>query len=455
VKRRKGTPDSAPENSGAFLRVLGVGFGIAVTFGNAVGTGILTAPGIVAKQFPSELPFMAVWLAVGMYALVCAPSLAELGAMIPRAGGYYVYAKRAFDGFPAFLVGWTDWLVSCGAIAASCVALGKYAGELLPSLAPGVTITALVMVVALSLGQLPGIRPGSLAQDVMSAMKGVVFLVLLVACFVAPQGVRAVPVQPPPSVPLATALATALLSALFTYDGWDGVIYFGEEVRNPGRDVPRSLFAGVLVITALYTLVNLALIRVLTLPTMAHKDDVIGAGTAAVFGGVGGRITSAAMIVVVAGVANACLLIASRVIVALGTHGALPKAFSRVNARGTPALALGLTALAAVLFILLGKTMQALIEIVGLFILVTDVLTFTAVLVLRRREPLTSRPYRAWGYPATTLLALSISVAIIVTAVWSDPQQALYALLCVAVSYPAYRLYCKVAHRAAISNAGD
>ena len=302
------------------------------------------------------------------------------------------------------------------------------------------------MVTALTLVQLAGIRTGSRAQGVMSAITGAVFVVFLVACFMAREGVGASPVvEPLARIPLAPALATALLTVLFAYDGWDGILYFGEEVRNPGRDIPRSMFAGVVVLTVLYVLVNLALIRVLTLRTMASRENAIQAAAVAMFGVSGGHIASVAMMVVFAGAASACLLIGTRIIVALSADGNLPRTFAHVNPHGTPALALMLTASAAGLFILLGQTLEQLMETVGLFVLVTGVLSLSAVLILRRREPDTVRPYRAWGYPATTLVALSIAVAIIAANVWSNPRHTGYALLLVAASYPAYRLRTRTA----------
>ena len=151
------------------------------------------------------------------------------------------------------------------------------------------------------------------------------------------------------------------------------------------------------------------------------------------------------MMVVFAGAASACLLIGTRIIVALSADGNLPRTFAHVNPHGTPAPALMLTASAAGLFILLGQTLEQLMETVGLFVLVTGVLSLSAVLILRRREPDTVRPYRAWGYPATTLAALSIAVAIIAANVWSNPRHTAYALLLVAASYPAYRLRTRTA----------
>jgi len=440
---------SAPaRRSGSFLRVLGVGFGLAVICGNTIGTGILNGPGIVAGQASGMWAFLAMWIVVGACSLIAAPSLAEVAAMMPRAGGYYIYAKRAFDGFPAFLVGWTDWLVSSGAIAASAVAFAAQMVAVVPALRPWLLVVAVALVAALALLQLSGIRSGSLLQDVMSALTAVAFLAFLAICFLAPTSagatVASAASQP---VPVTAGLGAALLTVLYAYDGWDGALYFGEEVRDPGRDIPRAMIAGVVALTALYLLVNGALIHVLTFRVLAGRENAIQLAAVALFGTEGGRVASAAMMVVFASGASACLLIASRIIAALGADAVLPQVFARVNVNGTPGPALLLTALAAVVFILIGQTIQRLMESVGLLVLVTGVLTLSAVIILRRREPDALRPYRTWGYPATTIAALLVSVALLVGNVLGDPTHTAYALLVVAASYPAYRLRARVSRR--------
>jgi APA family basic amino acid/polyamine antiporter len=423
-----------------FLRVLGLGFGLAVTFGNTIGTGILNGPSVVARQLPSPLTFLGLWMAVGIAALIAAPSLAELAAMMPQAGGYYVYARRAFHGFVACVVGWTDWLISCGAIAASAVAFAGQGGAL-----PGIGRTsplaiAVGMVVCLTIIQLRGIRSGSWVQQAASAAVAALFMVFLIGCFLAPAGIGATTAAPLPAVPILTAVVTAVATVIFAYDGWDGALYFGEEIRNPGRDIPYSIFVGIAVVMLLYVAVNAALLRVLTLPTLASRDSPVQAAAAAVFGSAGDAVAMVATMVVFAGAANACLLIGTRVIVALAAAGDLPRGLAHVNARGTPTAALIATACAAIVFVLLGRTLPPLMDTIGLLILVTATLTFSAVFILRRREPRAPRPYRAWGYPATTGVALGVSIAVLAVSVCADFRHAAYALAAVTVSYPIYRI---------------
>lgn len=437
------------------LRILGVGFGLAVTVGNTVGSGILRAPGEVALQLPHKWLFLAAWLAGGLYALLGAFALSELGAMMPRSGGYYVFARRALGDFPAFVVGWTDWLAQCGTIAAASLLVGEYAGELIPALAGERVPLALAVAVGFGLVQARGIRWGAWMQAATTALKGLVLLGLVAAFFALGDpaaGVSAALSDVGPHLPtpargpalpeglaLGTALLVAMQAVIYTYDGWYGVIYFGEEVRRPATDVPRSMIGGVLLVLGLYLLVNLALLWVMPVERLAGQSLAVGAAVAMIFGDSGAAIMHVVAIVCLVSSINAYHLMASRVPLALSRNGLLPPAFAQVNVGGTPILGLLLGTVAATLFIVSGSFRQVL-ALMAFFFVANYVAAFLAVFVLRRREPAAARPYRAWGYPITTGLALLISVAFLVGAVVGDTRNSVYSLLVLAVSYPVYRV---------------
>jgi APA family basic amino acid/polyamine antiporter len=422
----------------SLLRVLGVGFGLAVTVGNTVGSGILRTPGEVAAQLPQVGLFLVVWLAGGLYALLGAVSLSELGAMMPRSGGYYVFARRALGDFPAFVVGWTDWLAQSGTIATSAILVGEYGGDLFPPLRGRQVTTAVATAVGLALLQARGIRWGSLAQNLSSGLKGLVFLLLVVAFFAL--GGAAVAASPPGlPPPSAVGLLVALQAVIYTYDGWYGVIYFGEEVRHPARDVPRSMIGGVLLVMALYLLVNVALLRVLPIEQLAGQTLAVATAIERISGASGSAIFRAVAIVSLVGAMNAYQLMASRIPLAMGRDHLLPAACARVNAGGTPTVGLALSTLVAVLFIVTGSFRQVM-AVMAFFFVADYVVAYLAVFVLRRREPGASRPYRAPGYPVTTAAALLLSVAFLVAAVAGDTRNSVLSLLALAASYPVYRL---------------
>jgi basic amino acid/polyamine antiporter, APA family len=423
------------------LRVLGLGFGLAVTIGNTVGAGILRTPGEVAAGLPAGWAnvwgILGVWLAGGAYALLGALSMSELGAMTPRSGGYYVFARQALGEFPAFVVGWTDWLAQCGTIATASILVAEYAIDLYPPLAGRQVGLAMATAVGLALVQARGIRWGAGVQGVASAAKGLALLGLVAVFFLlAP----APPVDHRASGALSPlALLLAVQAVIYSYDGWYGVIYFGEEVRHPARDVPRSMIGGVLLVTALYLLVNLSLLAVLTPGRLAGERLGMAAAVQVIFGARGAAIVQVVAIVCVLGAINAFHLMASRIPLAMSRDGLLPPALSRVNRGGTPSLGLLASTAAAVLFILWGGFTQVL-AVLAFFFVANYVMAFLAVFVLRIQQPDAPRPFRAPGYPVTTGLALLIAVLFLASAVAIDTRNSLWAMLVLAASYPVYRL---------------
>src|SRR5262249_55382680 len=236
---------SAQPSRGRLLQVLGMWFGIAAAVGNTIAAGIVRAQGYIAALLPNVWLFLGVWLVGGIYAIVGASSLAELGAAIPRSGGQYNYSRRALGEYAGFIVGWSDWLSTCGTNAAVGLVIGEYLGVLVPRFAGYDKTIAVSVLLGFALLQWRGVVWGSVAQLVTSAMKTGAFLVLVLACFALGGSHNAASTAAKaPALAAGWALALAFMFAIqkviYTVDGWDGVIYFGEEVKDPGRDVPRA-----------------------------------------------------------------------------------------------------------------------------------------------------------------------------------------------------------------------
>jgi APA family basic amino acid/polyamine antiporter len=430
---------SAAQNR--LLRVLGVGFGLAVIIGNTIGAGIFRAPGTIAEQLPAPTPFLLVWLAGGLYASLGAISLAELGTMIPRSGGQYVFARYALGEYAGFIVGWSDWISSCGSTAAVSLLIGTFAGALIPALARYPKHVAMAVAVFFAVLQWRGIVWGSNVQNLTSLLKALAFLALIVAAFVM-GGDGALATSPSYSTSAITlaAVVVSLQAAIYTYDGWAGVIYFSEEVKEPGRDIPRALFGGVLTITAIYLLVNVALLYVLPMSRIAGKEFAAGEAATVMFGAHGDTIFRLLTIVSMLSGINALHLMATRVIFAMSRDGLMSKGVAVVNEGGTPILALNLSLTVAVAFIFFGEKFETVITVLAFFFVVNYILSFVSLFVLRWREPDTPRPYRAWGYPVTPALALIGSILFLAAAIRADTRNSIYALLLLAASYPVFRL---------------
>jgi APA family basic amino acid/polyamine antiporter len=436
-------PNPVNERRGRLLRVLGVGFGIAVIIGNTIGAGIFRAPGSIAQQLPHPWLFLGVWILGGLYALLGAISLAELGAMIPKSGGQYVFARYALGEYAGFIVGWSDWISTCGAAAAVALVIGKFAGSLFKTLDGASVIIAAIVAVVFAALQWRGVVWGSTTQNITSLLKALAFCALIAAAFIfGGGGSFTTPEQlgVPAGIGLMAAVVLSLQSVIYTYDGWSGVIYFSEEVTDPGRDVPRAMFGGVFTIIAIYLLVNLALLYVLPISQIAGQDFAAGVAAQAIFGRYGNTIFLTLTILSMLSAINAYHLMASRVLFAISRDGLFAKQAAAVNKGGTPAVALFISAAVAVLFIVFGQTFDRVITVLAFFFVANYTLSFISVFVLRRREPEKERPYRAWGYPWTTALALIGSVLFLAGAIASDTRNSVYALALLAVSYPLFRL---------------
>ncbi len=433
--------------TGLLLRVLGVGFGLAVTIGNTIGAGILRAPGEVAANASSETLVLCLWVAGGIYALLGAFSLAELGAMMPRSGGQYVFARTGISEYAGFVVGWSDWISTCGSSAAVSIVLAESLGALVPAVAGRATLVASAVVIVFVIVLWRDVRVGARVQALTSTIKAVALLALVVACFVMTAGYlppdAALPARAIALAPLA-GIVLALQAVIYTYDGWTGVIYFSEEVRDPGRDIPRAMFGGVLLVTAIYLLVNIAFLYVLPLRALAGQPLAAGAVAGALFGTRGDLIVNGLVVLALLSSVNALLPMSARILFAMSADGLFSRIGTRVNAGGTPTAALALSAVVAIAFLLSG-TFDRVIALLAVFFVANYVLSFIALMLLRRRAPDAPRPYRAWGYPFTTLVALGGSLAFLVATVVADPATAAKAGVVLAISYPVYRMVRRVA----------
>ena len=430
----------AQHGRGRLLQVLGVAFGVAVIVGNTIGSGILRTPGTVAALLPNEWLFILAWVAGGVYALLGTISLAELGVLVPRSGGQYVFARKAFGPYAGVIVGWSDWISSVASFAAAAILVGEYAGALVPSLAKSSLTVGVGVVVLFTVLQYRGVKWGDVVQQGTTLLKALAFAALIVACFaITPANAPPVPSS---SVSTTVGFATVVLAmqaVIFTYDGWNGLLYFSEEVRDPGREIPKAMFAGVLAIIAIYVLVNVALVHVLGIETLAKSDFAAGAAAQALFGARGDVILRILLIVGLFSGINAYSLFCPRILYAMSGDRLFPEWGTTVNAGGTPTYALLLSGALAIGFLVTG-TFNSVIAVAAFFFVLNYVFSFAAVFKLRRTMADAPRPYKAWGFPFTTGFSLLGGIAFLVGAIVSDKRNSLIAIGLLAVSYPVYRV---------------
>ncbi len=443
---------------GKLLQILGVWFGIAAAIGNSIGAGIVRTPGDIASGVPNGWLFLGVWVLGGLYALSGASALAELGAAIPRSGGQYNFSHRALGDYAGFIVGWSDWLSTCGTAAAVSIVIGEYSGALYSPLVGHEKLVAVAIIAGFGILQWNGVRWGSNTQLITGVMKAIAFVVLVAACFIlgghphvapAPSSGGAPGLTLPSGWPLAVAIMIALQAVVYTVDGWDGVIYFGEEIRNPGREIPRAIFGSVFSIMAIYILLNAAVLYVLPMNEIAGNKFALGAAANLVFGHFGDPIIRSIMIVSMLSCMNANQMFCSRTLYAMSVDGLFFRQAARVNSGGTPTVALFLSTIVGILFVL--GSFERVIAMLSFFFVANYTLSYTSFFILRWKQPDMPRPYRAWGYPWTAGIALIGSASFLVGSILTDRQNAPLALLILLLSYPVYRVMKWVAARAGTS----
>jgi basic amino acid/polyamine antiporter, APA family len=417
------------------LRVLGTAFGIAVGVGNTIGTGILRTPGTVSGQLGSASMVLIVWILGGVYALLGCSSISELATMLPDAGGFYTYARRAFGERTGFVVGCLNAMMFLIAISYLAVALGEFGTELFPIFAGHEKAFGISCLVLLALLNWIGLRAGSRAQELSSLAKALGLIALVVACFV---------VHPTAKGPLTNTMhhASGLLLGLIlglqgvivSYDGWYAPIYFAEEDRHPTRNLPRAMFGTVLACAAIYVLVNAALLHALGMAHLAGARMPATDAALLVFGRYGKQIILLISLVAVTSTINALLLLTPRVLFAMARDRLLPQSLTGINRGGTPATALLVCWFISVALVLSGS-FESLISIAAILFVASYVPVFASVVVLRKREPNLDRPYKVWLYPWTTLCLLVVSIVFLAGSVIGDLTHSWFTLILILLSY--------------------
>jgi basic amino acid/polyamine antiporter, APA family len=411
--------------SGQLRRVLGIGFGLAVSIGGTIGVGILRTPGLVAEQLHVPFLILLFWVAGGIYTLLGASCLTELGLMLPRAGGFYVYVRRAFGDTAGFAVGWTDWLMYCSILGYLSIAIAEFIAALGVIPSGAIRLLSVLILVGIVALQWLGIRISSLFQEVTTALKCVAFLILVAACFFLPTNGH-----PSASIPTSitfSGLVIALQAIVITYGGWQSPLYFIEEDRNPARNLPRIMIGGVLSVIAIYLLVNIALLKVLPMSQLSGATFPAADAARTIVGKQGQNLIIVLSIISLVPLLNAITMMGTRVIFALGRDRLFWSRTSTVNPSGTPDTATLLTAVVAVGLIATG-TFQRLIAMTSFFLAANYALCCVALILLRSREPDLARPYQAWGYPWSAWLVGGGSVMFLLGMLAGDVLNGLAAL---------------------------
>jgi len=414
---------------------------VCLIVGIIVGVGIYQMAPDIAKGSSGGVGLLVLWLVGGLLSLCGALGYAELATAYPQEGGDYAYLTRAYGRWAGFLFGWIQLaIVRPGDIAVTAFAFATYARAVYDPLEGGPfphgqRVYACLAVILLTAVNVAGVRQGKWTQNLLTIAKVLGLAAIVGVAAFAPQGTAA------PRIAERLPISLALLFVLFTFGGWNEMAYVAAEVVNPGRNIVRALVLGTASVTALYLLVNSAFLYALGYEGLAASKAVATDTMAVVFPATAPAIISALICVSALGATNGLIFTGARISYAMGADHAIFHKLGRWNAKtGTPVHALLLQgAISIALIVLLGSFLNAILYTaapVYLFYLATT----AAVVVLRRRDALTPRPYRMWGYPITTAIFGLTCAFLAYSAVRYKPLVALTALGILLAGVPLYAI---------------
>ncbi|MBS1798661.1 MAG: amino acid permease [Acidobacteria bacterium] len=487
----------------------------AIVMGSMIGSGIFIVSAEMSRTLASPALLIAAWLVTAVMTIIGALSYGELAAMMPKAGGQYVYLREALGPLWGFLYGWTLFLViQTGTIAAVGVAFGKFLGIFFPSIGTSnwlwhfgrvpawhvgpmvlgnmdigvntANLTAIVIIVLLTLLNTRGIRMGAAIQNLFTSAKVLALAIVVLVGVVVRDPVAIAanfgagwhnfwagagwgslhPAQPGGTelVGILTIVAIVQVGSLFSADAWNNVTFTAGEIRNPKRNLPLSLAIGTGVVLLLYILCNFVYLSVLPMAGDPHGTTIVARGiqyaqedrvaTAVMeraFTGCGARLMALAILVSTFGCANGMLLAGARVYYAMSRDGLFFKSVGKLNEKSkTPVNSLWLQCAWTCLLCISGSYGQ-LLDYVIFAVLVFYILTILGLFVLRRKRPDVSRPYRAFGYPVLPALYIVMAVWICLVLLRYKPQYTWPGLILVLLGVPVYLVWKRLGNAASLA----
>jgi APA family basic amino acid/polyamine antiporter len=415
-----------------------------IAVGSCIGSGIFVTPAQIAEILGQQNLVLLVWILGGITALCGALTFAELGAMYPKAGGVYVFIREAYGSLPAFLYGWITLLViNTGALAALGAALTEYVSFFVPLTASGKLILTASVIILLTAINTVGVQVSQSLSNLFTGLK-LAAIAAIICCgiwFYHPEE-NALQLSTPFSLTggMVNTILLAFTGVFFSYGGWHHASYLAGETVEPQKTVPRAMIVGALVVTITYVLVNIAYMLFLPLPAIAASNRVAGDALASVFP-FGGQIVAVFIGLSIFGTISIYTMSAPRIYYAMAKDGIFFSSLAKVHPRfHTPAAAMSLQALWALVLLLFWKQFSSLITYVTFMDIAFMALAGASVFVLRRKKPQMQRPYKVWGYPVIPWIYTLICSAFVINTLVFKPFHAFSGLMLTAIGYLVYRL---------------
>jgi APA family basic amino acid/polyamine antiporter len=419
-----------------------------LTVGTVIGSGIFLVPASVLRSVEGSAGLaLLVWVAGGILSLLGALTYAELGAMNPAAGGLYVYIRDAFGRFAAFLFGWTlFFVISTGTVATLAVAFATYLREIVPLNEPAGRAVSIGMIALLTWVNIRGTRQSADLTNWTTAVKaGAIVLMSAVLLGLGRGWSAAAPAADGggSTTTLLSGFGLGMIAVLWAYEGWQYPTYSAGETKNPQQDFPRALFAGVLILIALYLLANVAYLVALGPAAAAQSDSIAAAAVGALVGPAAAKLVALAIMISIFSAANSTALTAPRVFYAMARDRVFFAKLAEIHPRfRTPAVAIFASGVWATVLTLAIGTFEKLLTYVVFIGWIFYGLAAASVFVFRYRLPGAERPYRVPGYPMTPALFIAAAIGLVVNQIWAQPWDSLKGLAVVAAALPGYWLWC-------------
>ena len=444
-------------NKPRLLKKLNLFDATLLVIGSVIGSGIFLTSGIIAQSLPSPEWILFVWFFGAVLSVFGGLTFAELGAMMPEAGGQYVYLREAYGPLAGFIYGWTSFLIiQTGGIAALAVGFAEYAAYFIPSFGLDKVLFNLSEI-SISTGQLLavfsigiftainyfGIRSGSMVQNFFTVLKLIAITVLVLAgLYMAITTKESFAVETVPGMPAGSALFAAigisLIAVLWTFDGWYAANSVASEIKNVRRNLPLSLFIGIVSIGIIYLLVNLFYISALPMSEMAGVVRIGEKATNHTFGSIAGTMFTGLILISILGCLSATIIYSPRIYYAMAADGLFFQKFATVHPKyHTPSVAIIWQGIFASFLCLTGSYEQ-LFTYVVFAMLLFFVGVVAAVFVLRKTRPNMERPYKVWGYPVVPVLFGLIILWILINTLIERPMESIIGLVLIVAGLPVY-----------------
>ena len=412
-----------------------------INVGSMIGSGIFLVPATIALYLHSSLLIILVWVMGGIVSLFGALSIAELGAIFPKAGGQYVYLREAYGPLWGFLYGWTAFtVIMCAAISAVAVGFATYLTSFFPLTATGIKLVAIISILLLTAVNCFGVKLGAVIQNGLTIIKILMLGAFAVmGLFMRNGGPGSQGAGHPFSLTdLAGPFGLALVAVLWSYDGWIEITYVAGEVKNPQKNIPQSLIISTVLVIFIYILINITYMSVLSISAISTSTLVAADAATKIFGSKGAVLAAACVIIALLGTNNGFVLTGARIYYAMASEKLFFHSLAKIHpSYRTPIPSLLAQGFWASLLVLTGSFNQ-LFTYVIFASWIFYAMTVAGVIVLRKRSPALTRPYSTWGYPITPVIFIIFSLYLVFNTIIEDPRDALIGLGIILAGLPAY-----------------